>query len=177
MTLHIAPMAVETDMPPTHWLLDPHCKELPGMLHYHSLDVFVQLDSMYSAFSWRKQHTWITTCKVQYVWQIVQHIPVHEAQDVLKNMGHTWTAIVTQHQDNSCEQVRTLSWWWHKYLFQSSAVHRMLLSGTLNASIGGTSHVFCTQMLEFKHTKLSPFVLIDQFCMLLPEYILLLISL
>jgi hypothetical protein len=32
MTMYIAPMAVETDIPPTHWLLDPHCKELPGML-------------------------------------------------------------------------------------------------------------------------------------------------
>jgi len=40
-----------------------------------------------------------------------QHIPVQEAQDVLKNMGHMWTAIVTQHQDNSCEQVGTLSRW------------------------------------------------------------------
>jgi len=51
MTLHIAPMAVERDIPPTHWLLDPHCKELPGLLYYHSLDVFFQLNSMYSALS------------------------------------------------------------------------------------------------------------------------------
>jgi len=51
MTLHITPMAVEKDILPSHWLLDPHCKEIPGLLHYHSLDVFVQLNSMYSALS------------------------------------------------------------------------------------------------------------------------------
>jgi hypothetical protein len=48
--LTIVLMSVEASIPLTHQLMDPFCKELPGLLleslHHHSLDVFVHPESL-----------------------------------------------------------------------------------------------------------------------------------
>lgn len=44
----------------------------------------------------------VTRCKIQMVWGMVQHLPVHEVLGISDSVDHMNVSVVLKHEDTLC---------------------------------------------------------------------------